>query len=285
MYFLQALAYVEQQTHYYLIHHMKILSLISLTVLLFSLAACSSGGSTGTEGTNNAGTTDSTGTDAELGSDTGGTDSSGSPSSGNGPEEDDPIPVAEKMIPIHDRLFDLTFRTLSGFNKILSSGESLTADQQECIADYDPALGNVVLLVDCAQPQSVDMAPLFANRAALLDTPDCQSSMAMGQPGSCILGDAIFTVNTLWFIPATNPGQPERPQPKAGAFLDYNAITNQLLIESLPDALSGNFSCTFNVATGTLVESSGFADCENELPRLVSLIDEHLSQATAEQLL
>ena len=88
----------------------------------------------------------------------------------------------------------------------------------------------------------------------------------------------MFNVRTRWVLPEVVPGQPQRPIPDPGAYLSYRIDGNVLRIENLEDRLSGVFLCEYDVTTGALINSGNTGNCDNELMRVVALIDAYLSE-------
>ncbi len=180
---------------------------------------------------------------------------------------------------LHDRIRLLARTSLTELNTKLSQGELLSPQENECLGPFDPALGEPLLNIDCLQALSVSNSPIYIGIASLTDTPLCRDSILNNQADGCELQRAELTVNTLWFVPEAAPGQPERPQPKAGAYIAFDIVPNQFSLRNLDAAVSGVFNCEFDLLDGALSASSPSANCDDQARRVSGLIDEHLANS------
>jgi len=178
---------------------------------------------------------------------------------------------------LESRVQLLAGATLLDLNQSLNQGELFSAQEDECLGSFEPALGQPILQINCAQPLSVDNSPIFMSFATVSDTAQCRASLQNNNLDECAIAQAELTVNTLWFVPPAAPGQPERPQPKAGAKITMGIVPDRLTLENLVAALSGFFSCEYDTTTAEPAGSSVAANCEDEALRISALIDEHLA--------
>lgn len=177
------------------------------------------------------------------------------------------------------RVVRLAGNSLQALNQALNQGELLTAQQNNCIGAFDPALGEPLLAINCEQALSVSNVPIFAMVAELNNTPECATDLQNNAAENCSAVRAELTVNTLWITPQTLPGQPARPQPKAGASIQYDIEQDRLVVTNLSTALAGTFRCEYSISTGSPVDSSLTSNCDEQFARINDLIDEHLASA------
>ena len=293
---------------------MNTLPTLSATLLLFSLVACSSCSSNGpeTQTSNNTETTETNATDTPSSADgegttseptgTDGTDSenttdestiSDDGSSSGLNEEIDGASGADNneeqvtstddqdstLVQFQSSVKLLVSQSLLALNQSLSSGELLSPQQEDCLGSFDPALGQPLLAINCEQPLAISNVPIYAKIAAFNNTTECIADIQNNTASNCSVAIAELTVNTLWTTPPTEPGQPERPQPEAGAFIQYNIEQHRLAIENLPAALTGVFRCEYDLISGVPTTNNAVANCETQLARINRLIDSHLTSA------
>jgi len=173
---------------------------------------------------------------------------------------------------IQTRINNLTGRALLALNQSLSQGEMLTAQQEQCLGTYDPAIGEPLLSIDCEQPLATGEVAIFASVASLIDTPECRGCLIDGNADACDVDQAEFLVRTIFTQPETG-----LPQPNSGATLSYNIVPDRLIIENLEPALTGTFFCEYELSTGNAVGGDPGGNCDSQLTRIADLIDEHLA--------
>lgn len=256
---------------------MKILSLLPAAVLVLSLAACSTGSSNDPEpetstNTEPAETNQVVDEVAQADDPTGDADTATQPA----------MPVINpdsSLGQLIGRVQLLAGSALLDLNQSLNQGELLSEQENECVGAYDPALGEPLLNIDCAQPLAVNEVPLYLSKASLADSSACRAGLQNNSANDCTVVSANLTISTLWYIPPTAEGQPERPRPKAGALVNYDSEQGRLSFENLEAATSGVFQCEYDLNLN--LELFGATDviwqCGQQLELLVLLIDEHLA--------
>lgn len=192
------------------------------------------------------------------------------------PSADTPIGAFSSRVRV------LTLRTLVGLSQSLSQGELLSDQQQQCLGSYEPGFGEPLMAISCDTALATGSVPIYASIASVNDTPECRASLQSavaegidvdkGFTTACTVNQAKLTVRTRWNLPDVGPGQPQRPQPDAGAEVSYAIDGNQLRLENLADRLSGVFNCQFDLMTGESTSSA----CDDELLRITNLIDSYL---------
>jgi len=278
-----------------------------LSLLIISLAACSSGSSEitpdqastntvpgkkaddatdGAEGSNDGG--ESAEKDAGSGDNKtdNGTENQES-NTGNESQEDgnnnagsdDPANPAAAITTDSDagrlieRINYLSQRTVLGLSQALSQGELLTDQQQNCLGSFEPANGNQLLSVKCDVPLATGDVPLYSALAVLADTPQCRDSLLSGAEDGCYALQADITVSTLWRVPESG-----RPIPEPGGYLRYNvADSGRLILENLPERFAGNFYCELDLSTGEWINTERPGNCNLDIAVLYDLINDHLS--------
>ena len=179
--------------------------------------------------------------------------------------------------PIVLRIETLVGRTLLSLNQSINQGQQLSAQQEQCISTFDPALGESLLSIDCQQPLATGDVAIYVKSAAFNPTENCHADVFANQYSSCTVAQAELTVNTLWTQPTGNANQASRrPVPVVGASISYAVKPNVMTIENLPAALSGIFSCDFDINTQMTVSGDQAQNCDQLLQELVNLIDLHL---------
>lgn len=197
------------------------------------------------------------------------------------PEADAPVTInpETQLGQLQIRINALVGRSLLTLNQQLSQGELLSAQEELCLGSYDPAIGEPLLAINCERPLSVGNVPIFATTAAFENTGNCIASLQNNNVENCLVSVADLTVNTLWVIPPTDTGQPERPRPTPGASIQYNIEQGVLSLDNLPAALAGVFHCEYSLNSGSAEGSSAGSNCESHLSRINALIDDHLLNA------
>ncbi len=184
------------------------------------------------------------------------------------------------------RMKTLAASYLIELNQALAQGITLSANQEQCLGSFDPAFGEPLLAINCETSQSVFSAPIYASVASLIDTDECRSDLQsatvdnndtqIASGVNCQIDQAQFTIRTRWLLPEVGPNQPQRPQPEAGAEISYDIERNLIKIENLPDGLSGQFTCEFDAVTGATTNTGQGGNCDDEVTRIVNLIDSYL---------
>lgn len=241
------------------------------------------------DGSSSDGSSDSDGSaDTDGGTDTsgasdsgddGGTDGSGgsggSDGGGDGTSETNPDPIidpASALGQMQSRIDTLTRRALLAFNQLLSQGEMLTAQEEQCLGSFDPAFGEPLLSIDCEQPWATGDVEIFAGLASLVDTPECRASLQDAKAEECVVDQAEFIVRPMFIVPEVGT-----PQPTIGAMLSYNTVQDRLKVENLTPALTGTFLCEYDLTNGQLVDGSQGGNCDSQLNNIADLIDDYLS--------
>lgn len=189
------------------------------------------------------------------------------------PTTDNSINSESNLGQLQARVQTLASNALLELNRSLNQGEMFHPQENQCMGAFDPALGEPLLTIDCEQPLSVDNVPIYLKSAVLENTTTCKSRLQNNNVDDCSVVQADLTVNTLWYVAPANPGQPQRPQPKAGTRIQYNTEQNLLSFENLPAALSGYFNCEYDLNTGNTDGSNGSTNCDQQAGRIVELID------------
>jgi hypothetical protein len=145
-------------------------------------------------------------------------------------------------------------RTILDLNARLRDGIALTDQQEICLGSYDPAAGQQLLMIDCADPLTTGDVPIRVELAGYYDTPECNAAIFNGEVSDCFVQTARLSIPVQWIIPERPAGTPDsvpnRPQPLAGieVFYAINNSTN-LRIASNEDEemLTGRFLCDINL--------------------------------------
>ncbi len=157
--------------------------------------------------------------------------------------------------------------TLVDLNQRLSSGVTLSEQQNICLGDFNPALGEALTMIDCEQALVTGNSPNRVESASFFDTSLCRSSLSNGNAIDCVIRQARISVPTTFVIPDTPDNTdvfvPERPQPVAGAEIFYAIEGTRLRIENNPSMLTGIFRCDYDLETGAASGDAGGANCDN----------------------
>ena len=205
------------------------------------------------------------------------------------PVEDDPAgdnsPI-ESEPPAEDTDLDLLLRSIKqvlsvalvDLNRQIRQGEMLTDQQGECIAAFDPMMGESLLAIDCEQSLAVNEQPLFLHSGAFFDTAACQAGLFNDDPSACELAICRITVPTQFVtgpVESTDPTVfvPERPQPIAGAEISFRIEPDRLTLESNPSALTGVFFCEIDLLSQLPLSSDRPGNCSTELVRIRERLD------------
>jgi hypothetical protein len=203
-------------------------------------------------------------------------------SDANGPVDNEPSSVSADTPsndwPITQRIKQLMGRTLIPLNQAINQGQTLTMQQENCIGAFDPALGEALLSIDCKQPLATGDVAIYIAAAGFEPTNGCHADLFASQYDACTVDFAEITVTTLWTQPTfDNEQQARRPVPLAGASISYAMQSNVMTIENLPAALTGRFSCEFDINSQLAASENQAQNCDQLLQDLISLIDLHLS--------
>lgn len=294
---------------------MNILSFMPAAMLLLSITACSSGSSTApTEQTStnlvpadtNVGTSDQIEPSENQSDNTASSDNDTSDTTNAMPSEDatgnedgtdtlaetdgttesegndtnetgSTINPESSLGQLQSRIQSLTGSAIADLNTTLNQGEMLSLQENECVGSFDPALGEPLLTINCEEPLAVNNVLIYLTSALLEDSTACRSDLQNNNADNCVVVKADLTVNTLFVIPPTAQGQPERPIPKAGAKMSFDAAAGVLSFQNLPAALAGVFMCEYDLNSGDVVSSSNSANCDQQANAISELIDEHLA--------
>ena len=214
------------------------------------------------------------GTDSSAGSNT--EDNGNTNSDGGNTDEGDTGPIIDPdsaLGRLQSRIKLLSARTLLALNQSLNQGVMLSAQQEQCLGTYDPAIGQPLLAIDCDQPLATGEVPIFVNIASLQDTPDCQASLQNANADACSVNQAEFSINPIFTTPETG-----RPQVKqAGAAVSYNIVQDHLILQNVIPALTGTFFCKYDLINGNAIGGDPGGDCYNQVNRIFDLIDEQLA--------
>lgn len=145
--------------------------------------------------------------------------------------------------------------TLIDLNTKLRQGETLSAQQENCLGAFDPAFGEQLLSINCEQPLITSPSIIRVESAAYYDTAECQSGLTINNSENCTLQSARLSIPTEWVTPPA--GQGTLPQPIAGMEIYYAIEGTVLRIESSAAALTGIFSCELDLTTVTFLNSFG----------------------------
>lgn len=233
-----------------------------------------SGTTTGNNDTDNGNDT-SDSSDANGGSDSGDNDANDASDGGHDDDSGPKIDPKSALGQMLSRINELAVRSIYSLNQSLSQGEMLTDQQEQCLGSYDPAIGEPVLSINCDQPLATGDVPIFTSVASLVDSAKCRTSLQENKGNACHTSQADLLIRTTFVTPEVG-----RPQPRAGATLSYNIVKDQLIIENLPQALSGRFLCIYNSRNGHPInnqDGSQVGNCNDQLTRLTTLIDDLLS--------
>jgi len=208
--------------------------------------------------------------DADTGE---GSDTSGSSDTGESNSDDPVIDPDSALGQIQSRIKFLTGRTLLALNQSLSQGEMLSAQQEQCLGTYDPAIGGPLLAIECEQPLATGEVEIFASVASFKDTSKCRTSLQDANANACAVDQAQMLARPIFTVPET--GTPQLKQ--AGAMLSYNIVQDRLTLENLGPALTGTFFCEYDLSNGNAVDGDPGGNCFDQLTRIADLIDEHLA--------
>ncbi len=238
-----------------------------------------SGTTTGSDtGSDTSGTDTGSDTGSDTGEDTGGGDTGSDTGSDDGkPSTDDPdmlIPVVEAGSDLErllNKLHQHVGNTMIDLNQRLSSGAELSAQQEICLGAYDPAFGEQLTAITCeTELSSTTSSFLTLDEAAFYDTDDCHASLSAGNSDNCQLQSASIRLKPEWVIPEGE----RRPVPiYTGALVRYAIKDEMLHMDSDSDALSGYFSCTVDLATGTTDSSETGTSCGGIIAQTADRLD------------
>lgn len=192
----------------------------------------------------------------------------------NGIENEDPLtPELTILIPMAEAGSD-TDRLLKGINRQvaftildlnarLSEGSELSEQQNECLGSYDPALGQQLLAINCAQSLATGDVPIFVEQASYYDTPECNAAVFNGDVSNCFLQSARISIGPEFRTsePSTDTtvnGPNGAQLIAAGVEIFYAINSTNLRIENAENPLTGAFQCDIDLSNnGTNASPTG----------------------------
>lgn len=192
----------------------------------------------------------------------------------NGIENEDPVtPDPGMLIPSAEAGSD-TDRLLKGINRQvaftildlnarLSEGSDLSDQQNECLGSYDPAAGQQLLAINCAQSLATGNVPIFVEQASYYDTPDCHAAIFNGDVSNCFLQSARISIGPEFRSSETpTDGTVNGPNGAqliaAGVEIFYAINSTNLRVENAAMPLTGTFQCDINLLNnGTTASTTG----------------------------
>lgn len=159
---------------------------------------------------------------------------------------------------------------LVGLAGKLETGAPLDAAERDCLSAYDPALGEPLAALACAEPLPIAGTPVSLGAMRMRADAPClavlgdASRSAADVVAGCDWEGATLALATEWVAPpATASGGFEgRPRPIVGARFEYADAPPTLRVGHLPARLDGEFGCEADVASGKM---SGPARCAADL--------------------
>jgi len=145
-------------------------------------------------------------------------------------------------------------------NRRLSQGETLTAQQNECLGAFEGGNGQPLTEISCNSPLVIEGVPsISVGQAAFYNTPACIASLFDQNTNDCVLQ----RINVEVAPEFVNSADTIRPQLVfAGSRINYAIGNTSLRLNNSNDALTGVFSCEYSLETVAQLNADG-ADCDS----------------------
>ena len=145
-------------------------------------------------------------------------------------------------------------------NRRLSQGETLTAQQNECLGAFEGGNGQPLTEISCNSPLVIEGVPsISVGQAAFYNTPACIASLFDQNTNDCVLQRISVEVAPEF----VNSADTIRPQLVfAGSRINYAIGNTSLRLNNSNDALTGVFSCEYSLETVAQLNADG-ADCDS----------------------
>lgn len=167
---------------------------------------------------------------------------------------------------LFDALNEIVAETILTLDELMTSGTTLSDQQNTCLGAFDPAFGQRLLAIDCdpERPLASNIRPVYVGAASLHETDVCLRALSESRVDDCVVRAAEVFVFTQ-FGSATFP---QRPSPLSGTGVEIRyAIDGQTLtLENDDDALNGRFRCEFDLTSGEALTPD---DCNDVLGSIV----------------
>jgi len=161
--------------------------------------------------------------------------------------------------------------TLLDLNQRISQGETLTAQQEQCLGAYEEGFGQPLMAVNCDQPLAIGDVELWVDEAGFYDTAACREALSSRGSEGCILERLTLTIRTYWIESDNGDGPPTPAFP--GAILTYGVDEPVLTLQNADSALTGVFSCSVNLETASTTSTAGAQACNQRIEAIADEIE------------
>jgi len=161
--------------------------------------------------------------------------------------------------------------TLLDLNRRISQGETLSAQQEQCLGAFEEGFGEPLLAVNCDQPLATGDVELWVGEAAFFNTATCRQSLSSQLSDGCVLERLTLTIRTQFIPPANGNGPPRLAFP--GALLAYGIDEPTLTLQNIDSALTGVFSCSVSLESAAITGNSALPDCNQRIESIANEIE------------
>lgn len=165
--------------------------------------------------------------------------------------------------------------TLLELNALLGSGSNLTQKQTACLGSFDPALGEPLLKINCAEPLNTGDVQIFLQQATYYDTPECRNAIFNARTGDCLLENARLSIPAQ-FAPqeSGNDGPIGARLIAAGLEISYAVDgSTAVRIENAEPPLTGLFQCDINLLNNNTTAPANSQPCTTTINMAANRFD------------
>ena len=163
----------------------------------------------------------------------------------------------------------------------LETGAPLSGAERVCLSAYDPALGEPLAALDCDEPLAIGDSPVALRAVRMRTDASCLATLgdtsrsAADVVAGCDRQSAELRLVTEWVPPPSTAAVDDfegRPRPLTGASFRYthDGGTPTLVATNLTTRLDGDFTCTADVASGTI---AGPERCASDMADFADRLD------------
>jgi len=201
------------------------------------------------------------------------------PSTNPGNNSDEPGGAGVELSPIELLLQEVTQAAALPVLKInakLSSGETLTSDEENCVTGFTAAFGEQLDAVECTTPWFLNNTGLSVDSAAFYTSDACQQSLAAGTIKNCTLEQAQLGFALIWINTGNQPTEVRIAaiQPIAGTRITYNVQNSGRLVLTEASDVTGEFTCVVDIASAAIINTASSGQCQSEIGRTISRLFE-----------
>ncbi|MBX2883106.1 MAG: hypothetical protein KTR32_24345 [Granulosicoccus sp.] len=162
-------------------------------------------------------------------------------------------------------------------NDKLSSGQTLTEQEQSCIENLNIASGEQLKSVNCETPWVAADTILSVTSATFENTSQCDESLSLGSVEGCALQATEMGFRLEWVVTTTEP-EPNGPigslQPVAGTLISYNNENSGTVTLNEASPVTGTFNCEIDIGSASLLTDQSRGNCQREIGRTLSRLFE-----------